>query len=343
MTEYFSLEFLWFIIIISLLTGFVVLDGFDFGVGMFHLFSKKDEERRIMLNAIGPVWDGNEVWLVTAGGAIFAGFPHAYATLCSAFYIPLMILLSGLIFRAVAIEFRSKQPMAWWRWFWDILFSAASLIISLGLGFVMGNLIAGIPLDPYKEFSGRFLDLIHPYSILVGLFTTTIFAVHGLIYILMKTEGELHDRLRRWVSPSISFFIAFYILTTTATLIFYPHMRTAMEARPLLYFVAVINAFAVGNILWQSLRGRDGWAFISSCVNLVCLMVLYATGTYPNLVRAINDPENLSLTLQSAASSPKTLGILLLMVVMGLPLVAGYTFAIYWVFRGKVKLHSTSY
>ncbi|MFQ5729532.1 MAG: cytochrome d ubiquinol oxidase subunit II, partial [Waddliaceae bacterium] len=263
--------------------------------------------------------------------------------ICSAFYIPFMLLLGGLIFRAVAIEFRSKQPMAWWRGMWDIFFSVASLIIALGLGLVMGNLIVGIPLDPYKEFSGRFLDLLNPYALLVGFFAITIFAVHGLIYILMKTEGELHDRMRRWVKPSVLLFITFYILTTAATLIFYPHMREAMEIRPVFYLVAVINALAVGNILWQSSRGYDGRAFISSCVNIVCLMTLYAIGTYPNMVRAVNDPSNVSVTIQNAASSPATLKILLLMVIIGLPLVAGYTFAIYWVFRGKVKLHSTSY
>ena len=177
----------------------------------------------------------------------------------------------------------------------------------------------------------------------MGLFAATIFAVHGLIYILMKTEGELHDRMRRWVKPSVLLFITFYILTTAVTLLFYPHMREAMNIRPMLYLVAVINALAVGNILWQSLRGCDGWAFISSCINIACLMTLYALGTFPNMVRAVNDPENLSLTIQNAASSPLTLQILLLMVIIGLPLVAGYTFAIYWVFRGKVKLHSTSY
>src|ERR1700733_14194 len=142
MGEVYALEFIWFIVVIALLTGFAILDGFDLGVGIFHLFSKKDEERRLMLNSIGPVWDGNEVWLVTAGGALFAGFPHVYATLCSAFYFPFILLLTGIIFRAVAIEFRSKQPMAWWRWTWDVLFSFASLVISLGLGIVMGNLIA---------------------------------------------------------------------------------------------------------------------------------------------------------------------------------------------------------
>src|SRR3984957_10150598 len=164
-----DLQFIWFTIFVILITGYAILDGFDLGVGMLHLFSKKDIERRLMLNTIGPVWDGNEVWLVTAGGALFAGFPDVYATLCSAFYMPVMILLSGLIFRAVAIEFRSKQPMAWWRWMWDLLFTLASFVIAMILGIILGNLIRGIPLDEYMEFTGDIYDLLNPYAILVGV------------------------------------------------------------------------------------------------------------------------------------------------------------------------------
>src|ERR1700733_5849006 len=157
MGEVYALEFIWFIVVIALLTGFAILDGFDLGVGIFHLFSKKDEERGLILNSIGPVWDGNEVWLVTAGGALFAGFPDIYATICSSFYLFIMLLLSGLIFRAVAIEVRSKQYAVWWRWMWDLFFSLASLIIALGLGAVLGNLIRGIPLDAEKEFTGSLI------------------------------------------------------------------------------------------------------------------------------------------------------------------------------------------
>lgn len=338
-----GLEFIWFMVFVILITGFAILDGFDLGVGMFHLFSKKDEERRIMLNTIGPVWDGNEVWLVTAGGALFAGFPHVYATLCSAFYIPIMIFLGGIIFRAVAIEFRSKQPMAWWRWMWDVLFSLASLIIALGLGVVMGNLIQGIPLDQHKEFTGDLLSILHPYALCVGILTVALFSMHGIIYVLMKTEGELHDKMREWVAPSIIFFIMCYSIITVATLIYYPHMVEAIRDRPYFFLIAVINMFAIANIPREIHHGRDGLAFISSCVNIVCLMILYGIGTFPNVVRAINDPENLSLTIWNSASSETTLKILLVISVIGIPMVVGYTFAIYWIFKGKVKIDATSY
>lgn len=255
------LEFMWFTIFVILLAGYSVLDGFDLGVGMLHLFSKKDEERRLMLNAIGPVWDGNEVWLVTAGGALFAGFPPLFATICSSFYIFVMLLLSGLIFRAVAIEFRSKNPSPIWRWSWDLLFSLASLMIALCLGIVVGNLVRGIPLDAEGEFIGTVLSLLHPYALLVALFTTALFAMHGGIFILMKTEGELHERLRKQINPLMITFIILYSITTLATLIYQPHMIETMRERPFMFLVALVNVFAIANIPREISKGKDGFAF----------------------------------------------------------------------------------
>ena len=338
-----DLQFIWFSVFVILMTGYAILDGFDLGVGMLHLFSKKDEERRLMLNSIGPVWDGNEVWLVAGGGALFAGFPDVYATVCSAFYPFIMLLLTGLIFRAVAIECRSKQPMPWWRWGWDVLFSFASLIIALGLGVALGNLIRGISLDMEKEFSGHFFDLINIYSILIGVLTVALFFMHGSIYILMKTEGELHDKMRRWVNPAIIFFIMAYAVCTMTTLIYMPHMTELIKERPYFFLVGVLDMLAIANIPREIQRGKDGKAFLCSCANIIFLLVLFALGTYPNVVRAINDPELLSLTIFNSSSSEKTLQILLLIAVIGLPLVVAYTFAIYWIFHGKVKLESTSY
>lgn len=343
MSVYSSLEFIWFSVFVLLLTGYAVLDGFDLGVGILHLFSKKDVERRLMLNSIGPVWDGNEVWLVTAGGALFAGFPDVYATLCSAFYLPVMVLLSGLIFRAVAIEFRSKQPMAWWRWMWDIFFCVASFIIAFILGVIMGNLIRGIPLDSTKEYTGYFLDLFNSYALLVGFFTAALFAMHGAIYLMMKTEGELHEHLRGFVNPTIILFIMLYAITTFATLIYMPHMIENIRERPYFFIVALINMFAIANIPRCIHLGYDGRAFISSSINIICLLALYAIGTYPEVIRASNAPETLSLTIFNSASSLKTLKILFLMAIIGVPLVASYTIGIYWIFKGKVRLDSRSY
>jgi cytochrome d ubiquinol oxidase subunit II len=343
MTLGMELEFILFTLFVILVIGYAILDGFDLGVGILHLFSKKDEERRLMLNTIGPVWDGNEVWLVTAGGALFAGFPDVYATIASAFYTPLMLFLAAIIFRAVAIEFRSKQAIAWWRWTWDVLFSLASLIIAFALGLVLGNLIRGLPLDAHKEFAGTFVDLIHPYALMVGVMAVSVFTMHGAIFVLMKTEGELHEKIRARINPTIIFFIMCYAITTAATLIYMPHMTDAIKNRPEFFVVALINMFVVANIPREINQGRDAWAFASSCLNIICLLVLFGIGTFPNAVRAINDPENLSLTIWNSASSEKTLGILLIISIIGIPLVVAYTVAIYWIFHGKVKLDSHSY
>lgn len=338
-----SLEFGWFTIFVILLTGYAILDGFDLGVGLLHLFASKDVERRTMLNSIGPVWDGNEVWLVTAGGALFAGFPDIYATMLSAFYTPVMILLAGLIFRAVAIEFRSKQPMPWWRWMWDGVFFIGSFLITFTLGMVIGNLIRGIPLDAQKEFTGSLSTIIDPYAILTGLLAVSLFAMHGSIYILMKTEGEFHDKMRAWATPCIIFFIIMYAISTMATLIYMPHMIEAFHDRPIFFVIAVINILVVANIPREIYHGRDARAFISSCLNIICLLALYAIGTYPEVIRSINDPDYLSLTIYNSASSVKTLKILFVIAMIGAPLVISYTIAVYYIFHGKVKMDRHSY
>lgn len=338
-----DLEFAWFTVFVILIAGYAILDGFDLGVGMLNIFVKEDDERRLVLNSIGPVWDGNAVWLVTAGGALFAGFPPIYATICSAFYLPIMLLLTGLIFRAVAIEFRSKQPMKWWRKTWDFLFAFASLVIALGLGSVLGSIIQGIPLDKDGEFIGDIFSLISPYALLVGIFTASCFFMHGSIYLVMKTEGKLHDKLRGYIKPAIIFFILTYAITTFVTLIYYPHMVAAIKERPMIFIIAIINMFAIANIPREIYRGKDWLAFISSCVNMICLLALYGIGTYPNVVRAINNPEELSLTIYNSSASFATLKLLLIIAVIGMPLVISYTIVIYTVFHGKVKLDSTSY
>jgi cytochrome bd ubiquinol oxidase subunit II len=337
------LQNVWYVGFIILLIGYSILDGFDLGVGMLHLFSKKDESRRLMLNSIGPVWDGNEVWLVTAGGVLFAAFPEVYASFASAFYLPVMMLLGGLIFRAVAIEFRSKQPMPWWRWTWDVLFALASLVIAFGLGIVVGNFIQGIPLDENYDHIGYFTEFFHPYAVLIGIMAVALFTMHGSIYLMMKTEGEFHEKMRQFVNPSIIFFILSYAIATIATLIYQTHMIEALQQRPYFFIIAVINILAIANIPREIQLGRDGRAFFSSCVNIICLLSLYAIGMYPQMLRAINAPEANSLTIYNGSSSLYTLHILLIVAVIGMPLVISYTTAVYYIFRGKVKLDAHSY
>ena len=337
-----DLPTIWFVLVGVLFTGYALLDGFDLGVGALHLFTKKDEHRRILLNAIGPVWDGNEVWLVTGGGALFAAFPNVYATVFSGFYFAFILLLVALIFRAVAIEFRSKQPMRWWRQMWDIGFAFGSVLSSFLIGVAMGNIAWGVPIDARGEFAGTFLGLLHPYALLLGVTTVALFAMHGALYVVMKTEGELHDLVRGWVNHTIIAFIICYAVTTMATLIYVPHMAARVREQPWLFSVAVLNMLAIANIPREISKGRDFRAFLSSCAAMIALMTLFGLEMYPNLVRSNPNPEH-SLTIFNAASSPKTLGIMLTIALIGLPVVLAYTVSIYWIFRGKVRLDRMSY
>lgn len=340
--EWLDLNTVWFVLIGVLFTGYAMLDGFDLGVGALHLFTKKDEHRRILLNAIGPVWDGNEVWLVVGGGALFAAFPNVYATVFSGFYFAFILLLVALIFRAVAIEFRSKQPMRWWRQMWDVGFAGGSVLSGFLIGVAMGNIAWGIPLDERGEFAGSFFDLLHPYSILLGVTTVALFAMHGAIYAAMKTEGELHEQLRGWINRTIILFVICYAITTMATLLYVPHMAARVRANPWLFSIALVNMLAIANIPREVTRRRDGRAFVSSCVAMLALMTLFGLEMYPHLILSNPHPER-SLTIYNAASSQKTLGIMLLIALIGVPLVLAYTVSIYWIFRGKVKLDRMSY
>jgi cytochrome d ubiquinol oxidase subunit II len=332
----------WFVLVGVLFTGYAMLDGFDLGVGTLHLFTKTDEERRLMINSIGPVWDGNTVWLVTGGGALFAAFPEVYATVFSGFYLAFVLLLFALIFRAVAIEFRSKRPERWWRQTWDVCFSVGSVLSSFLIGVTIGNIIWGIPLDGDHEFTGTFWGLLHPYPILVGITTVALFAMHGSIYVVMKTEGELHARVRGWVRNAIIFFVITYVVTSLATLLYVPRMAVPLQEHPWLFAVPLLNVLAIANVPREIHLGRDFRAFLSSCAAMVALMALFGIGMYPHLVFCHTDPAN-SLDIYNSASSSKTLGIMFVIACIGVPIVLTYTVCIYWIFRGKVKLDATSY
>jgi cytochrome d ubiquinol oxidase subunit II len=337
-----DLNILWFLLVGVLFFGYAVLDGFDLGVGMLHLFARGDTERRLLLNSIGPVWDGNEVWLVTGGGAIFAAFPNVYATLFSGFYIPFMMLLTALIFRAVSIEFRSKQTRAAWRAVWDVCFFVGSLVAALLLGVLVGNLAWGIPLDARHEYAGGFWNLLHPYALIVGITTIALFLMHGSIYLVMKTEGELHDRIRGWVQNSMIFFIICYVMTSMATLLYVPRMAERFREQPAWGLVAVANILVIANVPRCIYHRRDFQAFVSSCAAILCLMALLAIGVYPYMLPSNPVPEN-GLDIWAGASSPTTLKIMAIIALIGMPLVLAYTVSIYWVFRGKVKLDVGSY
>lgn len=337
-----DLNIVWFILVGVLFTGYAVLDGFDLGVGSVHLLARTDEDRRLFLNSIGPVWDGNEVWLVTGGGALFAAFPEAYATVFSGFYLAFMALLCCLIFRAVAIEFRSKEECRWWRQMWDVAFSISSVVAAFLIGVAMGNIVIGIPLDETHEFAGTFLGLLNPYSLFLGLTTVFLFAMHGSIYLAMKNEGHTQAMVRSWIKPLIGIFLACFILLNMLTLVYVPHIYEVVQQRPFIMLVVAVTVLLVLNVPREFNAGREFLAFLSSCGAMVGMMAIFGISHFPNMVLSMPNPEN-SLTIYNAASSQKTLGIMLIIAIMGIPLVLAYTASIYWIFRGKTKIEKHSY
>jgi cytochrome d ubiquinol oxidase subunit II len=332
----------WFLVFGGVITGYAILDGFDLGAGALHLFLKKESSRRIAMNAIGPVWDGNEVWLVIGGGALFAGFPIAYAAIFSAFYLPVYIFLIGLIWRAVAIEFRSKEPGLSWRWAWDIIYSFACIVVILSLGLMLGNIALGLPLNAQHEYTGNLLHFLNPFAILVALTTLGLFMMHGGIYLAMKTENRLYTKLTILSKNATVLFIVAFGLTTIYTLLYVPHLSDRIRSNPAYFVFPMLMVLAIANIPRQLKKGNYRYAFLSSSITIAALLIAVAVEVFPNLLLASNNPAN-SITIQNAASSPKTMRILLLIASIGTPLVAIYTGFVFWTFKGKVKLDDSSY
>lgn len=333
----------WFLIVGALFSGYAILDGFDFGAGAWHLFFKKEKSRRIALNAIGPVWDGNEVWLVIGGGALFAGFPVLYASLFSAMYIPFMLFLMFIIFRAISIEFRSKEKMIWWRKGWDITYSISSMMLGFLLGIVLGNVLKGMPLDANFEYVGApFFAFIDGFTILVGLTTLALFMVHGAMYLLMKTEGRMYLKLTFLLKRGMSFFILLFSITTIYALIYYPHLSDKFKANPILFGVPVMAFLSIANIPRLASKKQYRKAFVFSSLTMSFLLILVAIELYPVLLISTLDSAN-SITIYNAASSDKSLSIMLTFAAIGGPLVLIYTIFVYRTFRGKVELDETSY
>ncbi|MGC8837871.1 MAG: cytochrome d ubiquinol oxidase subunit II [Anaerolineae bacterium] len=325
-----DLRVIWYVLIGVLLTGYAILDGFDLGVGVLYPFLARDErDRRTLLAAIGPVWDGNEVWLLTGGGALFAAFPHVYATVFSGFYLALMLVLFALIFRAVSLEFR-RDPG--WRKLWDSAFAVGSSVPAFLFGVAVGNIARGIPLDAHMHYTGTFLTLLNPYALLIGFLGLAMFCTQGAAYAVLKTEGALQDRARRWLRGSLLAFGALFALSTLAS----AFVRGATFARPLAW---VAWAAALGGILLaraSARRKQDLLAFLGSSLAIVGLMGILGASNFPALVPAVNDPA-LSLTVYNASSSEKTLTVMLVMALVGMPIVIGYTAYIYSVFKGKAR------
>jgi len=337
------LALVWFVLVGILLTGYAILDGFDLGVGMLHLLvAREDRDRRLVLASIGPLWDGNEVWLVAFGGALFAAFPAAYAAMLSGFYTVLMLTLFALVFRAVSIEFRSKIGSGRWRSFWDGCFAAGSFFATFLFGVAVGNLMRGVPLDAAGRYAGSLIDQLNPYALVVGALTVTLFAMHGAIFLYLRTEGELQQRLHRWMWRTFGLFLIAYMLTTMYTLVDVPRAVANLRANPLLWGVPVLSVLAIANIPRAVFKGNAPYAFVSSSATIAGLLFLLGVALYPDIVPSHPGPEH-SLAIVDAASSPRTLGLMLGLAAVGMPLVLAYTATLYWTFRGKVRLEEEGY
>ena len=332
----------WFLVFGAVISGYAILDGFDLGAGALHLFLKKENSRRLAINAIAPVWDGNEVWLVIGGGALFAGFPVAYAAIFSAFYVPFMVFLVGLIWRGVAIEFRSKEPGAKWRMTWDFIYSFASTVIALSLGLMLGNVALGLPLNEQHEFTGNWLSFFNPFSVMVSVTTLALFMLHGAIYLAMKTENRLYTKLSLLAKSFTVFFVVAFGITTLYTLLYIPHLSDHIKSNPAYFILPLLMFLSIANIPRQLNKGKWRYAFISSSVTIATLLAMVALEVFPNLVYSTGDAVN-SITINNGASSPKTMKILLLIAAIGTPLVGIYTGFVFWTFKGKVKLDEMSY
>ena len=332
----------WFFIIMGLFAGYAILDGFDLGAGSVHLFLKKEKSRRIALNAIGPVWDGNEVWLVIGGGALFAAFPKVYAAIFSAFYTPFMLFLAVLIFRAVSIEFRSKEPFLWWRKLWDIAYCLSSVSMAALLGLILGNSLLGIPIDGEGHFQGSAYSFINPFAIMVSISTVSLFMMHGAIYLVMKTENELYDRLTFIVRNATIFFSISILFLSFYTLLYVPHLSAKIRANPWMFIIPGTVVITIANITRQISKKRYLFAFLSSSLTIILLFLIVAVELYPNLLLSSLSPEY-NLRIENASASIKSLKTMLIFVIIGFPLVISYTAFVFYTFRGKVKLEEESY
>ncbi|HKO77378.1 MAG TPA: cytochrome d ubiquinol oxidase subunit II [Flavobacterium sp.] len=334
---------LWYLVIGLLFSGYAILEGFDFGAGAWHLFFRKDLSRRIAINAIAPVWDANQVWLIIGGGALFAGFPVMYASMLSAMYVPFMLFLMLNVLRAAEIKFRSVEEMKWWRNSWDVTYSVSSILIAFLLGVVLANILQGFAIGPnFSYHGGVFFSFLNPYAIMVGFTTLSIFMTQGAIYLLLKTEGRLHARLTFLLQKGMIFFIVSFGITTLYTLIFIPEVTANFRANPLYFVVPVISFLAVANVPRLVSKKQYMRALIFSSLTMAFLLILVALQLYPTLLISTIDPK-FSVTIYNAASSQKSLGIMLTIVAIGAPLLAAYFFFLYRTFNGKVKLDDTSY
>jgi cytochrome d ubiquinol oxidase subunit II len=337
-----DLNTIWFILLTVLITGYAILDGFDFGVGILHLFTKDEDEKRVNINAIAPIWDGNEVWLLTAGGALFAAFPIVYATVFSGFYLAIMLLLVALIFRAVSMEFRAKVDSPLWRKVWDYGFGLGSLLPAILFGVAIGNILRGIPINSEGMFTGSFLGLLNPYSVMVGILSTVLFTMHGGIFLLLKSESKQKERIKNLIPKLWISFVVLYIATTMYTIFEAKFLFEGISGSPVFFILLLLLLTSIVYIPVGVKTEKYRTTFAASSFVVLSMTGLMALSLFPMLVPSITDL-HYSLTIYNASSTERTLETMLIIALIGMPLVIGYTIFIYRVFKGKVVLNKDSY
>ncbi|HZM84161.1 MAG TPA: cytochrome d ubiquinol oxidase subunit II [Candidatus Limnocylindrales bacterium] len=327
-----QLHDVWFVLIAVLFTGYFVLEGFDFGVGLLvRLLARDDKERRVLINTIGPVWDGNEVWVITAGGAMFAAFPEWYATLFSGFYLPLLLILVALIVRGVAFEYRGKRDGAAWRNRWDWAIFFGSLLPAVLWGVAFANIVRGVRLDASHEYMGTLADLLNPYALLGGLSTLALFATHGAIFTALKTTGDIRLRANRFAFTAglVAAVLAVVFLAWT-----FGHRFTGWSLA-----LGVVAALALVGGLLANRAGREGWAFAGTAAAIAFAVLALFANLYPDVLPSTIAEAN-SLTVSNASSTPYTLKIMTWVAVVFTPLVLLYQGWTYWVFRKRIGTHN---
>jgi cytochrome d ubiquinol oxidase subunit II len=331
--SYEFLQTLWFVLIAILWIGFFFLEGFDFGVGMLLPFlGKKDEERRAIINTIGSTWDGNEVWLLTAGGATFAAFPHWYATMFSGFYLALFLLLVGLIIRGVSFEYRSKDPNPKWRHRFDWMIAIGSFLAALLLGAAFANLARGVPINQDMMFTGNLFTLLNPYGLLGGVTTVAIFLLHGANFLGLKLEGELRERVNGFANKIWIVATGLYVALGVFTYIAGFWNRGFINPG-IVPFAAIVVLLVAGYFIRQK---REGWAFIMVALNIVLTQVTFFSMTFPNVMMSSTNPD-WSLTIYNASSSQYTLTVMSIIALIFVPIVLAYQGWTYYMFRKRIS------
>jgi cytochrome bd ubiquinol oxidase subunit II len=323
---------LWYILIAILWTGFFVLEGFDLGVGMLHaLVGRDDAERRAVINTIGPLWDGNEVWLIVAGAAMFAAFPGWYATMFSAMYLAVVVLLCALIVRGVSFEYRGKSPRERWRRTWSVLLSVASLIVPFVIGVALGDLLHGLPINSRHEYTGTFWGLFQPYAILTGITLVAICVMHGGAFIAMKSTGELSARawrIARRMSP----------VTALLVLAFIGWTHVEAHGGAFLNLIELIACIAVIGAMLAVTGDHQGWGFTATTITIAACIITLFVDLYPRVMVSSTNPAY-SLTVNNTASAGYTLKVMSVIALVLLPLVLAYQAWTYYVFRQRVTVH----